>query len=927
VFQPLKTPTENGSSSMRGFGLTSLLLVAILVVMFFRSFLPGEIVFSNDGPYGAISSAAGRLPSGFKGSWEDLNWFGSESVSASPDLSNGLAWLLQPLLFSKFYCPIAVFVVGLSAWVFLRQLGLAMMACVVAAIAVMLNSDFFSTAAWGVASQPICFGANFLALAAITRSSDKSRAGATSRHPWLWTIIAGFCVGWGVMEAFDIGAIFSMFTAAYVVFQSWNNETGAPNAQKFGLGIARVAVVTIAACFIAVQTLNVLIGTQIQGVAGTAQEKDTKKGQWKFATQWSVPKKEFLQILIPGVFGYRMDSPDGANYWGTIGQSPEIPDLVKARDQGPDEQTREAAARELAQNPNLTWRFSGSGFYAGVLVLIVACWAVCQSFRKKGSPFSQVQRRSIWFWLVVAISGVLLGLGKFAMFYRLFYSLPYVSTIRNPTKFMHVFSWALVILFAYGLDGLHRSYLKDPGGRGKKLFDWSRISGFDRKWLAALFGFVALSILGWGIYASSGRRSQLAAYIASVNFDAEFGRLIAGHSIAAVGWFVAFLVAATCVVLVMFSGALAGRRAPAAGLLLGSFVLLDLGRANLPWIVYWDVNYKYASNPIIDLLRDKPYEHRAVLLPYGSGQQLGILSSVYKIEWVQQIFPLYNIQCMDVIMEPRVPQDKVNFLTALPYGGAFNLRRTWELSNTRYLLGLRGMVDVLNHDVDPQEKRFRLLETFNFAAKPDAPRGPGLYPVDFTPIPATNGELAVIEFTGALPRAGLYSKWQVNTNDAETLKLLASPEFDPQKTVLVANPIPDPSPGSTDPSPGTVTIKPNYEPKRIELEADVTSASVLLLNDKYSPHWHAYVNGQPAELLRCNYIARGLYLKPGHYNISFRYEVQLALLYVSTLAVAIFLGLFLWLGLDERRSRQPVSVGTKRAKSIESPAESKAGKI
>ena len=37
-------------------------------------------------------------------------------------------------------------------------------------------------------------------------------------------------------------------------------------------------------------------------------------------------------------------------------------------------------------------------------------------------------------------------------------------------------------------------------------------------------------------------------------------------------------------------------------------------------------------------------------------------------------------------------------------------------------------------------------------------------------MPGDNGTYALIEFTGALPRAKLYSHWQVSTNDTATLK-------------------------------------------------------------------------------------------------------------------------------------------------------------
>ncbi len=55
----------------------------------------------------------------------------------------------------------------------------------------------------------------------------------------------------------------------------------------------------------------------------------------------------------------------------------------------------------------------------------------------------------------------------------------------------------------------------------------------------------------------------------------------------------------------ILSGAFAGRRGKWGGILLGTLLVLDLGRADLPWIVYWNYPQKYASNPIIDILRNQ----------------------------------------------------------------------------------------------------------------------------------------------------------------------------------------------------------------------------------------------------------------------------------------------------------------------------------
>ena len=68
-------------------GLLALCLVVILGALFYEGLIPGRTVFSNDGPLGAISTRAGRLPSGFLGLWLDLNWLGTAAPSTSPNIS------------------------------------------------------------------------------------------------------------------------------------------------------------------------------------------------------------------------------------------------------------------------------------------------------------------------------------------------------------------------------------------------------------------------------------------------------------------------------------------------------------------------------------------------------------------------------------------------------------------------------------------------------------------------------------------------------------------------------------------------------------------------------------------------------------------------------------------------------------------------
>ena len=109
-------------------------------------------------------------------------------------------------------------------------------------------------------------------------------------------------------------------------------------------------------------------------------------------------------------------------------------------------------------------RQTGNGNYCGIVVALIGAWTIAQSFRRKNSLFSKPEKRWIWFWTAVLFGSLLLAWGRFAPFYALLYQLPYFSTIRNPTKFIIFLSWALIILFAYGVNALSRTQL-DPAAK------------------------------------------------------------------------------------------------------------------------------------------------------------------------------------------------------------------------------------------------------------------------------------------------------------------------------------------------------------------------------------------------------------------------------------------------------------------------------
>jgi hypothetical protein len=150
-----------------------------------------------------------------------------------------------------------------------------------------------------------------------------------------------------------------------------------------------------------------------------------------------------------------------------------------------------------------------------------------------------------------------------------------------------------------------------------------------------------------------------------------------------------------------------------------------------------------------------------------------------------------------------------------------------------------------------------------------------------TVLPDQNGAEALFDFAGALPRAKLYSNWQIDTNDQEVLTRLASPAFNPAQSVLVSGGIqPAAIMADANQNAGSVNFT-SYSPKDIVLSSDAPSPTVMLLNDHFDPNWTVWVDGERKELLRCNFIMRGVYLPSGSHTVEFRFQQFFGLLYVS----------------------------------------------
>lgn len=182
--------------------------------------------------------------------------------------------------------------------------------------------------------------------------------------------------------------------------------------------------------------------------------------------------------------------------------------------------------------------------------------------------------------------------------------------------------------------------------------------------------------------------------------------------------------------------------------------------------------------------------------------------------------------------------------------------------------------NALNHYLDPVRRRFRRVSETMSDAPSNAP------------------PVALVEFTGALPRALLFADWESGVDEATAGEMLFSPGFDPRARVLVRQPnLPVPEQPSQASNLPTVKIV-RAEATRVELKIPFTDYNtVLMLNDRFDANWTATVDFAPAPLLRANNHARAVYLPAAERDRTVIFEYQPPAVPATPAHAALFLGL------------------------------------
>jgi len=824
-------------------------IVVLTAVVFFPVVGTKRVLVSSDNNIGALEQLKVPLPGSFIGSFLRGPYFGSSGVSAPRPTALLLSLMPVPYFMNWVYA-ICLVGGGLCLAAFLRRRDCGMVASLFGAVIAFWLGTNLTLVHAGHTSKFATLAFAMLALLAVD---------LTVRSKSLtWASVAGMSIGLMFIEQQDLALFVGLFVGAYAVFAWWQHRDSR--------GIKRLLLLAAIALLALCISIPVLIaayrGSVMDSAAMVSSQSDHDR--WEFCTQWSVPPNEIVDLIAPGFTGWYTGAPDG-DYWGRTGRSsgwsPESPQGLR--------------------NLRLESIYIGAIPIGFAAIAVVGAFAYrrrrvssgvgplgvgIESESRDRDDASASRQTQTFFWFGVLVVTLLLSFGRYFPLYRVFQTLPVVASIRNPNKFIHVFQISTAILAAFGLDSLLVVSVRTP--KARKLF-------LRCCWGIALGGCIFLLLALVCGSASGALRGLLVPLVGPMQAQQSTANILYGLKHATV---MLFLAAAAVAGLVFVRGR--GLRT-AISLLVLLLVSGDAVHLSRHYIEAQDLRSLVGPTRVIDTLKKHLGFQRIVLLT-----QTGIYN-----KWLSMDFPYYGITAFNAAQMPRMPQVYKVFLSEV----GKNPLRLWELAAVGYVMGPTQICAQLLRDENVRQQ-FEPVMGFNLARSQQ-----GITVVD--PPRGQQPEHMIMRYKRGLPRHHIVSLWEVATDESVCARM-AAPAFDPWRQAYVSPHTSDGlEPGVGSGSVGRV-LKVAEGPRSIRMSVNAEESSLVIVSQRYSPEWIAYVDNECQPLRRCNYLCIGVGVPPGQHDIEFKYEPSLAGLWLQGLGVVgAFMGFAVGLVCVLKRSK------------------------
>jgi hypothetical protein len=124
----------------------------------------------------------------------------------------------------------------------------------------------------------------------------------------------------------------------------------------------------------------------------------------------------------------------------------------------------------------------------------------------------------------------------------------------------------------------------------------------------------------------------------------------------------------------------------------------------------------------------------------------------------------------------------------------------------------------------------------------------------------------IAENQSALPRAYVPVSAHIASSDDEAIARMSAPDFDPRKTVVIADDL-----GLPETMRGTASVQ--YEtPTRLRLTANMQTAGLVLLSDLWDSGWRAELDSVECPIQRVDVALRGFRVPAGEHTILCHYD-------------------------------------------------------
>ena len=183
--------------------------------------------------------------------------------------------------------------------------------------------------------------------------------------------------------------------------------------------------------------------------------------------------------------------------------------------------------------------------------------------------------------------------------------------------------------------------------------------------------------------------------------------------------------------------------------------------------------------------------------------------------------------------------------------------------------------------------------TANLAARPDRFR-----------LVYDQGPVQLFENLRVLPRAFLVPLGGavVLPDRLALLQRLADPDFDPETSVLLSEPLPPAAAPAVGSGPSLVReMKLGINRHRFRVLAG--QPAVMVFSETDYPGWKVYVDGQRKRLLRVDHALKGVLLEPGEHAVEFAFESLTIRAGLAISAVSLLVLLYLCFATWKRTRR------------------------